>query len=235
MNAPRRAPTSETAAGTGHGRHRRAMWPFVSPRSRPGRSHRSLLEARLRVDRALWAAIMTACIHATGTGKDGHLDRVLGCDSGLSTRTVRRICAEIDSDVAALRARRSDHTELAEALFDARPPSRCASMAGPCRARWFSPSGLPPMATGRCCAAGVGDAEDEALPTALPGSLCKRGLAGVRRVINGTQEGLEGCGHSTGARRAAQDPRRMADRRPCLLRQGLYRATRQSQRRRPRQ
>ena len=83
-----------------------------------------------------------------------------------------------------------------------RPPSRRSSMAASCRARWWSPPGWPPTATARCSATGVGEADDEALPTASQHSLRKRGLAGVRLVITGAHEALQGRG-GPGARRRA--------------------------------
>ena len=68
------------------------------PKLRKGSFFPELLEPRRRVDRALWAVIMTAYITGTSTRKVDDLVRALGCDSGVSKSTVSRICAEIDTD-----------------------------------------------------------------------------------------------------------------------------------------
>ena len=49
-----------------------------------------LLEPRRRIDRALWAAIMTAYVTGTSTRKVDDLVKALGCDSGVSKSTVSR-------------------------------------------------------------------------------------------------------------------------------------------------
>ena len=58
---------------------------------------RKLLEPRRRIDKALWAVIMTAYITGTSTRKVDDLVRALGCDSGISKSTVSRICTLIDA------------------------------------------------------------------------------------------------------------------------------------------
>src|SRR5215218_2421665 len=68
------------------------------PKVRVGSFFPSLLEPRRRVDRALWAAIMTAYVTGTSTRKVDDLVRALGCDSGVWKSTVSRICAEIDEE-----------------------------------------------------------------------------------------------------------------------------------------
>src|ERR1700749_4782676 len=69
------------------------------PKLRTGSFFPELLEPRRRVDRALWAVIMTAYITGTSTRKVDDLVKALGCDSGVSRSTVSRICAGIDADV----------------------------------------------------------------------------------------------------------------------------------------
>ena len=66
------------------------------PKVRVGSFFPSLLEPRRRVDKALWAVIMTAYITGTSTRKVDDLVKALGCDTGVSKSTVSRICAEID-------------------------------------------------------------------------------------------------------------------------------------------
>jgi putative transposase len=89
------------------------------PKLRTGSFLPELLEPRRRVDRALWAVIMTAYITGTSTRKVDDLVKALGCDSGVSKSTVSRICAEIDEQVAVLRERRLDHTSFPYVFVDA--------------------------------------------------------------------------------------------------------------------
>lgn len=76
---------------------------------RAGSFFPSLLEPRRRVDQALWAAIVTACMHGTSTRKVDDLVRALGVDTGVSKSTVSRICAQLDEHVVAFRHRTLDH------------------------------------------------------------------------------------------------------------------------------
>jgi putative transposase len=76
------------------------------PKLRTGSFFPELLEPRRRVDRALWAVIMTAYITGTSTRKVDDLVKALGCDTGISKSSVSRICTAIDADVAVLRTRR---------------------------------------------------------------------------------------------------------------------------------
>lgn len=89
------------------------------PKLRTGSFFPELLEPRRRIDRALWAVIMTAYITGTSTRKVDDLVRALGCDSGVSKSTVSRICTQIDADVAVLRTRRLDHMAFVYVWLDA--------------------------------------------------------------------------------------------------------------------
>jgi hypothetical protein len=89
------------------------------PKLRQGSFFPELLEPRRRVDRALWAVIMTAYITGTSTRKVDDLVKALGCDSGISKSTVSRICTQIDADVAVLRTRRLDHQPFVYVWLDA--------------------------------------------------------------------------------------------------------------------
>jgi putative transposase len=60
---------------------------------------------RRRVDQALFAAVMEAYLHGISTRKVDDLVRALGADSGISKIEVSRICADLDSEVAAFRDR----------------------------------------------------------------------------------------------------------------------------------
>jgi putative transposase len=89
------------------------------PKLREGSFWPDLLEPRRRIDKALWAVIMTAYITGTSTRKVDDLVKALGCDSGISKSTVSRICKEIDTDVALLRNRRLDHQRFVYVWLDA--------------------------------------------------------------------------------------------------------------------
>ncbi len=89
------------------------------PKLRVGSFYPSLLEPRRRVDRALWAVIVTAYITGTSTRKVDDLVRALGCDSGVSKSTVSRICAGIHGEIAAFRARPLVHIAMPNVYLDA--------------------------------------------------------------------------------------------------------------------
>ena len=89
------------------------------PKLRKGSFFPELLEPRRRIDRALWAVIMTAYITGTSTRKVDDLVKALGCDSGVSKSTVSRICADIDEDVTELRERRLDGIPFVSLWLDA--------------------------------------------------------------------------------------------------------------------
>ncbi len=54
------------------------------PKLRTGSFFPELLEPRRRIDKALWAVIMTAYITGTSTRKVDDLVKALGCDTGIS-------------------------------------------------------------------------------------------------------------------------------------------------------
>ena len=89
------------------------------PKLRKGSFFPELLKPRRRIDRALWAVMMTAYITGTSTRKVDDLVKALGCDSGVSKSTVSRICADIDEDVTELRERRLDGIPLVSMWLDA--------------------------------------------------------------------------------------------------------------------
>lgn len=89
------------------------------PKLREGSFFPSLLEPRRRVDRALWAVIMTAYVTGTSTRKVESLVKALGVDTGVSKSTVSRICAEIDTEVEAFRSRPLNETTYPYVWLDA--------------------------------------------------------------------------------------------------------------------
>ena len=75
------------------------------PKLRAGSFFPELLEPRRRIDKALWAVIMTAYITGTSTRKVDDLVKALGVDTGISKSEVSRICEDLDEEVAAFRGR----------------------------------------------------------------------------------------------------------------------------------
>ena len=160
------------------------------PKLKVGSFFPSLLEPRRRVDKALWGVIMTAYVTGTSTRKVDDLVRALGCDSGVSKSTVSRICAEIDTEVAAFRERRLDHTGFPYVFCDAtyikaRVDGRVASRAV------VVATGVAADGTREVLGLDVGDSEDEVFWTAFLRSLRARGLSGVRLVISDAHAGLK--------------------------------------------
>ena len=160
------------------------------PKVRIGSFFPSLLEPRRRVDRALWAVIMTAYVTGTSTRKVDDLVRALGCDSGVSKSTVSRICAEIDEEVAVFRTRTLDHVAMPYVYLDAtyvkaRSNHRIVSRAV------VVATAVTVSGDREVLGVDVGDSEDEVFWTAFLRGLRDRGLDGVRLVISDAHAGLK--------------------------------------------
>ena len=160
------------------------------PKLRVGSFFPSLLEPRRRVDKALWAVIMTAYTTGTSTRKVDDLVRALGCDSGISRSTVSRICTEIDAQVEAFRTRSLDHIAFPYVFVDgtyikARHNHRIVSRAV------VVATGVAADGNREVLGLAVGDSEDEVFWTAFLRSLRDRGLDGVRLVISDAHAGLK--------------------------------------------
>jgi putative transposase len=160
------------------------------PKLRVGSFFPSLLEPRRRVDRALWAVIMTAYVTGTSTRKVDDLVRALGCESGVSRSTVSRICAGIDEEVDAFRARRLDHIAMPYVYLDAtyikaRHQHRIVSRAV------VVATAVTVDGNREVLGVNVGDSEDEVFWTAFLRGLKDRGLGGVRLVISDAHTGLK--------------------------------------------
>ena len=90
--APGERTDSRLAQRNGH-RPKLLMTPagdvdLAIPKLRAGSFFPELLEPRRRIDKALWAVIMTAYVTGTSTRKVDDLVKALGCDSGISKSTV---------------------------------------------------------------------------------------------------------------------------------------------------
>jgi transposase-like protein len=159
------------------------------PKLRQGSFFPELLEPRRRIDRALWAVIMTAYVTGTSTRKVDDLVKALGCDTGISKSSVSRICAQIDADVAALRTRRLDHQPFVYVWLDAtyvhvRENRQVVSKA------IVIATGLRADGHREVLGLDVGDSETEPFWKEFLGGLVDRGLAGVRLVISDAHAGL---------------------------------------------
>jgi putative transposase len=159
------------------------------PKLRRGSFFPELLEPRRRIDKALWAVIMTAYITGTSTRKVDDLVKALGCDSGVSKSTVSRICAQIDADVAVLRTRRLDHQPFVYVWLDAtylhvRENRQVVSKAV------VIATGLRADGHREVLGLDVGDSENETFWREFLTGLGDRGLAGVRLVISDAHAGL---------------------------------------------
>jgi len=160
------------------------------PKLKVGSFFPALLEPRRRVDKALWAVIMTAYITGTSTRKVDDLVRALGCDTGVSKSTVSRICQEIDEQVEVFRTRRLDHMEFPYVFVDAtyvkaRVDHRIVSRAV------VIATGVSADGNREVLGLDVGDSEDEVFWTQFLRSLKDRGLGGVHLVISDAHSGLK--------------------------------------------
>lgn len=160
------------------------------PKVRSGSFFPSLLEPRRRVDRALWAVIMTAYVTGTSTRKVDDLVRALGVDTGVSKSTVSRICSEIDLEVDAFRGRRLDDTGFPYLWLDAtylkaRKDHRIVSRAV------VVATGVNTDGYREVLDISVGDSEDEIFWTQFLRRLRDRGLGGVRLVVSDAHAGLK--------------------------------------------
>jgi len=88
---------------------------------RTGSFFPSLLERRRRIDQALFAVIMEAYLHGVSTRKVDDLVKALGADTGISKSEVSRICADLDTEVAAFRTGRWPRRRIRMCLWT--PPT----------------------------------------------------------------------------------------------------------------
>jgi transposase-like protein len=160
------------------------------PRLRSGSFFPSLLERRRRVDQSLFAVIMEAYLHGTSTRKVDDLVKALGADSGISKSEVSRICADLDTEIAAFRDRSLAGQPFPYVFLDAtyckaRVNHRVVSQAV------VVATGVAADGHREVLGFDVGDSEDGAFWTAFLRSLKARGLAGVQLVISDSHAGLK--------------------------------------------
>lgn len=160
------------------------------PKLRAGSFFPSLLEPRRRVDKALWAVIMTAYVTGTSTRKVDDLVKALGCDTGVSKSTVSRICTEIDEQVAVFRTRPLDHQGFPYVYLDATYVKARVDHHIVSRAVVIA-TGVATDGNREVLGLEVGDSEDEVFWTQFLRSLKDRGLDGVKLAISDAHPGLK--------------------------------------------
>jgi putative transposase len=160
------------------------------PKLRRGSFFPSILERRRRIDRALFAVVMEAYVHGVSTRKVDDLVAALGASAGISKSEVSRICAGLDDEMAAFRARVLGHVEFPYVFADAtylkgrvggQVVSRAVVVA----------TGVSMTGEREVLGCAVGDTEDEVFWTEFFRSLRARGLGGVRLVISDHHLGLK--------------------------------------------
>jgi putative transposase len=159
------------------------------PKVRDGSYFPSLLEPRRRAERALLAVVQEAYVLGVSTRRVDDLVRALGLD-GISRSEVSRVCAALDAEVAAFRARSLAGEAYPYLWLDAtylkvREGGRVVSMAalvavGVARTGERRVLGLELAA---------GNDEGSAWPAFIR-RLVERGLTGVRLVISDDHAGL---------------------------------------------
>ena len=158
------------------------------PKTRTGSFFPSLLEPRRRIDRALHAVICEAYVHGVSTRKVDDLVVAMGGVSGISKSEVSRICAQLDTEIAAFTSRPLEGAfpyVFADATYcKVRINGRVVSQAV------VIATGV--TADGRREVFGhkVGDSETEDFWTEFFRELRDRGLTGVQLVISDSHRGL---------------------------------------------
>lgn len=159
------------------------------PRVRDGSYFPSLLDPRRRAERALLAVVQEAYVLGVSTRRVDDLVRTLGLD-GISKSEVSRVCAALDTEVAAFRSRSLTDQAYPYLWLDAtyvkvREGGRVVAMAA------LVATGVATSGERRILGLELAAGNDEG--SAWPGfirSLVERGLHGVRLVISDDHRGL---------------------------------------------
>jgi putative transposase len=160
------------------------------PKLRQGSFFPSILERRRRIDRALFAVVMEAYVHGVSTRKVDDLVVALGLESGISKSEVSRICAELDEQLGAFRARSLAHVEFPYVFLDATYLKGRVDHQVVSRAVVVA-TGVSMDGNREVLGCAVGHSEDGAFWTEFLRSLRARGLNGVRLVISDQHLGLK--------------------------------------------
>jgi putative transposase len=158
------------------------------PKVRTGSFFPALLAPRRRIDVALHAVVMQAYVEGVSTRRVDDLVVALG-GTGISKSEVSRICAKLDGEVAAWRARPLDEQAFPYVFLDAtyckvRINQRVVSQAV------IIATGVSADGKREVLGCAVGDSEAEPFWTEFLRDLRERGLAGVQLVISDAHRGL---------------------------------------------
>jgi putative transposase len=158
------------------------------PKVRSGSFFPALLAPRRRIDVALHAVVMQAYVEGVSTRRVDDLVVALG-GTGISKSEVSRICASLDSDVAAWRSRPLHEVAFPYVFLDAtycktRLNKRVVSQAV------VIATGVSADGRREVLGCAVGDSETQAFWTEFLRSLRDRGLDGVQLVISDSHRGL---------------------------------------------
>jgi putative transposase len=159
------------------------------PKTRTGSFFPALLAPRRRIDVALHAVVMQAFIEGVSTRRVDDLVIALG-GTGISKSEVSRICAKLDTEVAAWRTRPLDEQKFPYVFLDAtyckaRVAGRVVSQAV------VIATGIRADGHREVLGCAVGDSETETFWTEFLRDLRGRGLAGVQLVVSDAHSGLK--------------------------------------------
>ena len=158
------------------------------PKTRTGSFFPALLAPRRRIDVALHAVIMQAYVEGVSTRRVDDLVVALG-GTGISKSEVSRICAQLDTEVAAWRTRPLDEQDFPYVFLDGtyckvRVNGRVVSQAV------VIATGVRADGHREVLGCAVGDNETEAFWTEFLTDLRDRGLHGVQLVVSDAHRGL---------------------------------------------
>ncbi len=157
------------------------------PKVAPGSYFPSLLEPRLRSEKALLNVVQEAYVHGVSTRKVDDLVRALGLD-GISRSEVSRICKALDTQVDAFRNRpiEAEHPYVwLDATFHkVREGGRVVSLAMVCAI------GVSTEGQRQILGIDVGLSEDHVFWKGFLRALVRRGLKGCQLVVSDAHEGL---------------------------------------------
>jgi putative transposase len=158
------------------------------PKVRTGSFFPALLAPRRRIDVALHAVVMQAYVEGVSTRRVDDLVVALG-GTGISKSEVSRICAKLDTEVAAWRTRSLDEQAFPYVFLDAtyckvRINNRVVTQAVAIA------TGVSADGTREVLGCAVGDSETEVFWIEFLRDLRDRGLTGVQLVISDAHRGL---------------------------------------------
>jgi putative transposase len=159
------------------------------PKLRSGSFFPTLLAPRRRIDVALHAVVMQAYVEGVSTRKVDDLVAALGVESGISRSEVSRICAGLDTDVAAWRERPLGEQAFPYVFLDATYCKARVNRRVVSRAVVIA-TGVAADGRREVLGCDVGDSENEVFWTDFLRGLRDRGLGGVQLVISDSHRGL---------------------------------------------